>query len=181
MIIYKCRFTGDEMCSDAFKPLPVTDADGTEVEGLMQIQSQKINKDSGGTVDIGCGNSFGGTEEEAPVDGAVELVNNVIDETFGFNLQEVPMRKKDLKEYLQTFCKNVRQKLKDDDKVTGPEVKAFTQSAPGFCKYLLSKYDDMQFFTSASMDPDGCMAFAYYVDVDPIFVYVKMGLLEEKV
>ena len=44
MIIYKCRFTGDEMCSDAFKPVPVKDADGNEVPGLMQIQSQKVNK-----------------------------------------------------------------------------------------------------------------------------------------
>ena len=44
MIIYKCRFTGDEMCSDAFKPGPVLDADGKAIEGLMQIQSQKVNK-----------------------------------------------------------------------------------------------------------------------------------------
>jgi hypothetical protein len=44
MIIYKCRFTGDEMCSDAFKPGPVKDDEGNIVEGLMQIQSQKVNK-----------------------------------------------------------------------------------------------------------------------------------------
>ena len=44
MIIYKCRFTGDEMCSDAFKPGPVLDSEGKVVEGLMQIQSQKVNK-----------------------------------------------------------------------------------------------------------------------------------------
>lgn len=30
MIIYKCRFTGDEMLSDAFKPGPVKDDDGNE-------------------------------------------------------------------------------------------------------------------------------------------------------
>lgn len=44
MIIYKCRFTGDEMLSDAFKPVPVVDEEGNEVEGLIQIQSQKVNK-----------------------------------------------------------------------------------------------------------------------------------------
>ena len=44
MIIYKCRFTGDEMCSDAFKPVPVKDDDGSEVPGLFQIASQKVNK-----------------------------------------------------------------------------------------------------------------------------------------
>jgi hypothetical protein len=44
MIIFKCRFTGDEMCSDAFKPYPVKDDDGNIVEGLMQIDSIKVNK-----------------------------------------------------------------------------------------------------------------------------------------
>lgn len=131
-----------------------------------------------GSIDIGCGSEFGGGDND--VDDTAVYVNNVIDESIGFNLQEVPMSKKDLKEYLQGFCKNLRGKLKEDDKVAGPEVKAFTQSAPLFCKWLLSKYDDLQFYTSASMDPDGCMAFAYYKDVDPIFVYIKMGLLEEK-
>lgn len=132
-----------------------------------------------GSVDIGCGDGFGGGENE--VDDAAVYVNNVVDDAIGFNLQEVPMGKKDLKEYLQAFCKNLRAKLKEDDKVTGPEVKAFTQSAPAFCKWILSKYDDLQFYTTASMDPDGSMAFAYYVDVDPIFVYIEMGLLKEKV
>jgi hypothetical protein len=44
MIIYKCRFSGDEMLSDAFKPVPVKDEDGNEVPGLIQIQSQKVSK-----------------------------------------------------------------------------------------------------------------------------------------
>jgi hypothetical protein len=139
-----------------------------------------IRKDSGANVDIGCGNDFGGAGGDEGVDDNVQYVNNVIDESIGFNLQEVPMSKKEVKEFLQTFCKNLRQKLKDDDKVPGPQVKAFTQAAPLFCKWILSKYDDMQFFTSASMDPDGCMAFAYYEDVDPLFVYIKAGLIEEK-
>jgi len=166
------------MLSDAFKPAPVKDEDGEEVPGLIQIQSQKVNKDSGASIDIGCGNEFGGGGDD--VDDAAENVNNVVDETLGFDLHEVPMGKKDVKEYLQQYCKNLRQKLKDDDSVPGPEVKAFTQSAPVFCKWILSKYDDMQFFTSSSMDPDGSMAFAYYEGVDPIFVYIKAGLIEEK-
>jgi Translationally controlled tumour protein len=135
-------------------------------------------QDSGANVNIGCGNEFGGGAEE--VDDNAEYVNNVVDESLGFDLHEVPMSKKDLKEYLQTYCKNLRQKLKEDDKIAGPDVKGFTQSAPEFCKYILSKYDDLQFFTSSSMDPDGSMAFAYYETADPIFIYIKMGLIEEK-
>lgn len=32
------------MCSDAFKPRPVVDKEGNEVAGLMEIDSQKVNK-----------------------------------------------------------------------------------------------------------------------------------------
>jgi hypothetical protein len=67
-------------------------------------------------------------------------VNNVVDEQLGFDLHEIPMGKKDIKEYLQ---QQPRAKPKEGDKVTGPEVKAFTQ--PGeFCKWILSRYDDME-------------------------------------
>jgi hypothetical protein len=130
-------------------------------------------------VDIGCGGEFGGGDAEVADDSAV-LVNNVVDELIGFDLHEIPMGKKDIKEYLQIYCKNLRTKLKEDDSVPGPEVKAFTQAAPAFCKWILSKYDDMQFFTSSSMDPDGSMAFAYYEDVNPTFVFIEGGLHKEK-
>jgi len=178
MIIYKCRFTGDEICSDAFKPIPVLNADGEEVPGLFEIESTKVNKDTGGGVDIGCGGEFGGGTDD--VDDSAEIVNNVIDESLGFNLQEVPMGKKNLKEYLGGYCKKVRSNLKEDEKVAGPEVKAFTQSAPIFCKYLLSMYDDLVFYITPSMDPDGAMVYAYYKGATPTFVYIKGGLLEEK-
>jgi Translationally controlled tumour protein len=44
MILYKCRFTHDEMLTDAFKPRPVVDDEGNVVEGLIEIDSQKVNK-----------------------------------------------------------------------------------------------------------------------------------------
>jgi Translationally controlled tumour protein len=109
-------------------------------------------------------------------------VNNVVDETLGFDLHEVPMGKKDLKEYLGSYCKALRLKLKEDSTVTGPEVKAFTNSAPLFCKWLLSQYDELQFYTTSSMDPEGSMVFSYYPEgaVNPTFVYITMGMRSEK-
>jgi hypothetical protein len=39
------------MCSDAFLPYSVTDdVTGDTVPGLFQVDSQKVNKDSGATV-----------------------------------------------------------------------------------------------------------------------------------
>lgn len=138
-------------------------------------------QDSGASVDIGRGNEFGGGGGDEVDDGA-EIVNNVIDETIGFDLHEVPLSKKDLKEYLGTYCKELRLKLKEDDNVPGPQVKAFTQAAPVFCKYLLGIYSELEFYTSSSMDPDGSMAFGYYKGENPTptFIFIKAGLLEEK-
>lgn len=165
--------------TDAFKHLPVMDKEGNEVPGLFQVASAKVNKE-GISVNVGCGNEFGGGEEDVD-DAGAELVNNVIDESLGFNLQEVPMGKADLKEYLKEYCKKVRQALKDDDNVPGPKVKEFTQSAPKLCNWFLSMYKELIFYITPSMDPEAAMAFCYYDVSTPMFVYIKAGLIEEKV
>ncbi|GMI52391.1 hypothetical protein TeGR_g15153 [Tetraparma gracilis] len=183
MLIYTCRVTGDEMISDAYDLNPVKDAEGNEVPELFECESMSVNKDSGASVDVGGGNAFGGGGADEEVDDTSENVNNVIDESLGFGYNEVPMGKKDLKDFLKTYCGAVRTMLKDDDKVDGPTVKAFTQAAPTFCKWFLSKADDLQFFMSPSFNPDGAMAFGYYKDGNstPTFVYIKQGLIEMKV
>lgn len=135
-------------------------------------------QDSGASIDIGCGDAFGGGG--ADVDDTVEYVNNVTDESYGFNMHEIPMSKRDLREYLQTYCKKLRQMLREDENVPGPQVKAFTEDAPVFCKWFLSKYNDLLFYTSSSMNADASLAFAYYEFADPIFVFIKAGLIEEK-
>ena len=180
MIIYTCRVTGDEMLSDAYKPVDVIDADGEVVPELMEIESMTVNKD-GGEIDVGCGDAFGGGAEE--VDDGAEKVNNVIDESIGFGYNEVPLGKKDFKDFLKAYCGKVRTLLKEDDKIAGPDVKAFTQAAPAFCKFLLGKFDDLQFYMSPSFNPDGCMAMSYYKDgaSNPTFMYIKKGLSEMKV
>ena len=123
MIIYKCRVTGDEMISDAYKLREVTDPESGEVvPELVECDSLKVNKD-GGDVDVGCGDAFGGAGADEAVDDAAELVNNIIDADLGFGYNEVPMGKKDFKDFLKTYCGQVRQMLKDDDKIPGPEVK----------------------------------------------------------
>jgi hypothetical protein len=182
MLIYKCRVTGDEMISDAYNLRDVVDDEGNVVPELMECDSLSVNKDSGANVDVGGGNAFGGGgEDEAPEDTS-ENVNNVIDEGLGFGYNECPMGKKDFKDFLKSYCGAVRTMLKEDPKIEGPEVKAFTQAAPEFCKFLLKKADDLQFYMSSSFNPDGCMALAYYKEgaLQPTFIYIKKGLIEEK-
>lgn len=73
MIVYRDIISGDEMLSDAFKLLPVTDTDGSvvrngkgstnlcglnvslaQIDGLMMVESKMITKSD--DVDVGCGN-----------------------------------------------------------------------------------------------------------------------------
>ncbi len=169
------------MISDSYKLNEVVDADGNVVPELMECDSLTVGK-GGESIDIGAGNAFGGGGADEEVDDTVEKVNNIIDESIGFGYNEVPMGKKDLKDFLKSYCGAVRQMLKDDDSIPGPEVKAFTQAAPEFCKFLLKKYDDLQYYMSPAFNPDGAVAFSYYKDgaSNPTFVYIKKGLIEEK-
>ena len=181
MLIYTCKITGDEMLTDAYNIEDVKDDEGNVVPGLIEIESQIVAK-GGGDIDIGAGNAFGGGGEDEPVDDTIEKVNNVIDESMGFGYQECPMKKKDLKEYLSTYCKGIWKMLKEDDAVAGPDVKAFKEAINVFCLWLLKKFDDLEFYMTPSFNPDGAMAFAYYKEgaLAPTFVYIKAGLNEQK-
>ncbi|KAG5180044.1 Mss4-like protein [Tribonema minus] len=178
MIVYTDMVTGDEMMTDAFKKLPVLDDEGNPVEGLFEVESQVIVKGST-EVDIGCGNSFGGGGDDEAVDDAVEKVNNVID---SFNFSECPFGSKtEFKEYLKEYVVKLRGMFKEAGKPQ-PEIKAFMATAPGIVKFLLSKYNDLQFYVGASYDPQGAMSFSYYKEgaTTPNFMFIEGGLKVEK-
>ena len=105
MIVYRDIISGDEMLSDAYKVIPVTDKDGNAVEGLMMCESKNITK-ADGDIDVGCGNAFGsggGGEDggEGGVDNAAVTVNNVID---GFQYTETQIgTANDFKVYIYIY------------------------------------------------------------------------------
>lgn len=55
--------------------------------------------------------------------------------------------------------------------------------APIFVKYLIGKYDDLQFYMGKSMNPDAGMVYALYKDgaICPTFIYIKYGYKISKV
>jgi hypothetical protein len=57
------------------------------------------------------------------------------------------------------------------------------EEAPGFVQWLVGKFDDLEFYMTKSMNPDGSLAFAYYKEEahNPTFVYIKAGLKVMKV
>lgn len=177
MIVYKDIISGDEMMTDSFQHNSVVGSDGNTVNGIFEVESSNIVKGED-NIDIGCGNAFGSTEEEQ-VDSSVEKVNNIVD---SFKYTEIPFGSKgELKEYLKTYVRAVRAKLKEIG-LPQPEIKEFMAQAPAIVMFILSKYNDMQTFAGESMDPDAGMAFGYYKDgaVSPTFIYITKALTAEK-
>jgi hypothetical protein len=172
MIVYVCQITGDELLSDAYPLLPVKDADGTVIEGLMQCESQQIVK-GGGEVDIGCGNSFGGEAEEV-ADDNIEMVNNVMD---GFQYTETQVgNAMDFKTWLKEYMQTIRG-IKKDKGIPKPEIQAFMATAPGIAKYLLKNFGDLQFYLGPAFNPES-MVFSIYHEgaTTPNFLYIMGGI-----
>ena len=169
MIVYKDIFTGDEVLSDSF---PVKKIEG--VEGLLEAESAMVAV--GGDVDIGCGNAFGGGGEEEEVDSDVVKENNISGSS-GFGYMEMPFgSKNEFKQWFKEYVRKLRQELKGSGTPV-EEIKKFMDEAPVFFKWLLEKFDDLQFFVSKSMNPDGGIIFSYYKDgaMTPTFIYIEKG------
>merc|ERR1712227_445703 len=82
--------------------------------------------------------------------------------------------KNEFKQWFKKYVRKLRQELKGAGTPV-EEIKQFMEEAPNFFKYLLEKYDDLQFFVSKSMNPDGGIIFSYYKDgaMTPTFVYIE--------
>jgi len=168
------------MLSDAFPQKEVVDADGETVPGVFQVETKMVAVSD--DVDIGCGNAFGGEEEEAaPSD--VEMVNNLVK---AFELQETGFGSaSEFKTWLKEFAGAVLEKLKEQKeagKIEQDVIKEWrTVEAPAIAKFLLKRYNDIQFYNGPSFVSDN-LAFAYYPDgaVTPNFIYVKKAFKIDK-
>ncbi len=179
MIVYRDLISGDEVLSDAYKLLPVVDAEGNVVEGLMMCESKNIQK-GGDDVDVGCGNAFGsgGDEGGEGVDNTVQTVNNVID---GFQYTETQIgTANDFKAWIKEYMNLVVTKLREAGKPK-EEIQAFKASAPNVAKFFLSKFSDVQFYLGPSFDSQ-TMVFSIYEDgaLTPNFYFIMGGLIAEK-
>ena len=183
MIVLRDIITGDEILSDAFPLKQVVDTDGTIVEGLKMCESKLIEK-GGDNVDVGCGNAFGssgGDDEEGGggggSDGPVK-VNNVI-EAFTYTETQIGGAsdfKSWIKEYMNAVVLKLREKGKPKE-----EIQAFKATAPGIAKFFLTRFSDVQFYLTASFNPES-MVFSIYADgaVTPNFYFIMGGIQEEK-
>ena len=179
MLVWQDIFTEDEVMSDSFKVQPVKDAEGNVVSGLFMVESKVVAKGAD-NIDIGCGDAFGGGDNE--VDDSVETVNNVIDDAIGFGYTETGFDSKaDLKTYLKSHFRKIMKNLKSTN-ADDEQIDQFKSDAQEIVKYLVSQFKELQFFMFKSMDSEAGLAYSFYPEgaLAPVFVYIKWGLKEVK-
>jgi len=82
--------------------------------------------------------------------------------------------------YIKGYMGALKAKLQE----TKPErVDAFMKGAQTVVKNILAKFDEFEFYTGESMNPDGMVLLKFWKDgaTDPTFWIWKDGLVEEKV
>ena len=180
MKIFKDVLTGDEMLSDTFQMTSEYD------DAILKVPSKNVPKDSLGDVDVGCGNAFGGGEEEqqqAPQEG-VEMVLDVVQNG---NLKQVNMSKKEFMAYIKDYFKKLIAYMEENGKKD--RVDGFKKGAQAFIKFIVPKYDDIELYTGANGENDdgeivGGICISYWEDDSakgPMFYFFKDGLKEEAV
>ena len=165
--LYVDKITGDEMVSDGFRVQDVDDIVYEVDAAMITVQD--------GEVDIG-GNPSAEEQQEALDNGAEQVINIV----HSFRLQATSFDKKSYLTYLKGYMKTIKQNLQE----TKPErVPEFEKKAAEFAKKVVGKFNDWEFYTGESMNPDGMVALLNYREdgVTPYFVFWKDGLKEEKI
>lgn len=170
MIIFTDLISGDEILSDSYN---VKEIDGIVYEAdCSMITLDAVN------VDIGANASA--EEADEGTDDQAQRVNNII---HSFQLQSTSFDKKSFLAYLKGYMKSIKAKLEETGKPE-EEVKAFMTGAQAFIKNkLLPNFNDYEFYTGSSMDPDAMVVLLNYREdgTTPYVTVWKHGLAETKV
>ena len=116
-------------------------------------------------------------EQQEALDNGAEQVINIV---HSFRLQATSFDKKSYLTYLKGYMKTIKQSLQETNPDRVPE---FEKKAAEFAKKVVGKFNDWEFYTGESMNPDGMVALLNYREdgVTPYFVFWKDGLKEEKI
>ena len=176
MKVFQDVFTNDEVMSEVFKfELAYQDV-------VMKVKSAMKNKEAVGNIDIGCGNAFGGSEEDGDSgsgDGAPS--EKVLDVPYNFNLVQTSFSKQEFMAFIKNFLKNLKAYLEGNGKAD--RVATFQAGAQEFVKFLISKFDELEFYTGSSESLDGGIIIAFWEDETasgPVFYYFRDCLKEVK-
>ena len=116
-------------------------------------------------------------DDEIDNDDKGVTVINIVD---AHGLIETNFSKKDFMALIKAYLKKTVEKLKENG--NEERVKGFQTGATGMIKFIIEKFDEMQFFMGQSGDPECgiCMAYTMDGEMDPTFMYFVDGMREEK-
>jgi len=171
MKIYRDIFSGDELFADAYPMKEVDDV-------VYEVESKQIVKEEG-SYDIGANASEDpdAEKEDDGFDSSKVTVNNVIE---AHQLTTTSFDKKSYMTYIKGYMKKLSDKLGESNK---DRVAPFQKAAQGFIKNVLAKFDDYEFYTGQSMEPEAMVILKFYKEdgLIPYFYFFKDGVIEEKV
>ena len=153
MRIYQNLEGEEDIISDGYKMSQPEGFEGivTEVQSRMVVKGEE-------NVDIGCGNAFGGKNEDEEEGGAggppVEKVNDLVD---AFQYQETGMTKDQFKEWLKEYGKKIVPKL------PGEESQAkFKKGFQAFAKKVLGSFNDWTIYCPKNWDMENNLVFSFW-------------------
>lgn len=128
-----------------------------------------------GDVDIGANPSAEGGDEE--LDSTKETVNNVV---YSFRLQQTAFDKKSFLTYIKGYMKTIKAKLQESNP---DQVEVFEKGAQKYVKKVIGSFNDWEFYTGESMDPDGMLVLLNYREdgTTPFVAIWKHGVTEYKI
>lgn len=146
-----------------------------EVDGVIYEADCQMVTVGNGDVDIGGNPSAEGGDDD--LDDGVETVNNVV---YSFRLQQTQFDKKSFLTYIKGYMKRVKAHLQE----TNPDqIEAFEKGAQTYVKKVIGSFNDWDFYTGESMDPDAMLVLLNYREngTTPYVAIWKHGVKETKI
>jgi hypothetical protein len=169
-----------DVISDGYKMVVLEQFEGivTEIQSRMVVKGD-VN------VDVGCGNAFGGKnedEEEGGAGGEVppEKVNDLID---AFNYQEANFGKPELITWFKEYGKKVIDSLTKQGANEEKQNK-FKAGFKAFAGHVIKNLGEFTIYTPSDYNSEGTLIFSFWkheTDEAPTFWFVLDGLKSFKV
>ncbi|KAI9845602.1 MAG: hypothetical protein M1838_001686 [Thelocarpon superellum] len=175
MIIYKDIITGDEIISDGYK---IVDVDDT----VYEIDSKMV-KPKAENFELAGANPSAEEADDLEGGGGEDLGEPVPELAIAFELNKMDgFQKQDYKVHIKSYMKKVKAALQSKG-ADEAKVKAFETGAATYLKKILSNFDDYDFYTGKSMDPDGMHVMINFREdgMTPYMTVWKHALTEMKV
>jgi len=173
MRVYKCIFTGDELFTDSYRM--ETTKGFHKIRGTFITRSEKFDDSKLGA------NPSAEEQDEGTDDAAVSGIDIVIDN----RLQKTCFgTKKEFMVYLKDLCKRLEEIKKENN--PNLDVTKWRADVQAAFKEILSDFDNFEFYTGESCNPDGTLAMCKWeipegaTDDVPFFYFFADGVKEEK-